>query len=384
MKLTLPTKPFIAELKALLPAVATRPGLPMLSGVRLDASDDGLAVEATDLELTGRRVVHDDVTVDGTGSVVAPAKELIKALKAMTEPEIDLESDPTGARAEVCVRVGARTVTLQGWDVEDWPAVQRLAEVDPIASIEAPALADALERVVLCASHDESRPVLTCVALYFEEDPAGLEVVATDSYRLGATRVPVSSPVRATDGPLLVPARAVRLLAKQLKAADGTVQILALAGSGEDSWTERVGFVVPGAEWTVRAIDGEFPNWRQVVPEPDGGSFDFDPEEHTSALRAAASVRSTAGAPVRLSLDRTCSLTLREPDLGEMREQLAEARFTPNGPGAVDVAFNPDYLADAIRFCGAERGRMWVRDGLRPVLFEGPDRRYVLMPIRLP
>jgi DNA polymerase III sliding clamp (beta) subunit (PCNA family) len=107
-------------------------------------------------------------------------------------------------------------------------------------------------------------------------------------------------------------------------------------------------------------------------------------EELTAALRAAASVRSTTGAPIRLSLDRTCSLALKEPDLGEMREQLAEARFTPNGAGALKVAFNPDYLADAIRFCGAERGRMWVRDGLKPVLFEGPDRRYVLMPIRMP
>ena len=120
------------------------------------------------------------------------------------------------------------------------------------------------------------------------------------------------------------------------------------------------------------------------MPESDGGSFEFEPEELTSAVRAADSVRSTAGAPVRLTLDRTCSLALREPDLGEMREQLAEATFTPNGAGAVEVAFNPDYLADAIRFCGVERGRMWVRDALKPVLFEGPERRYVLMPIRMP
>jgi hypothetical protein len=55
----------------------------------------------------------------------------------------------------------------------------------------------------------------------------------------------------------------------------------------------------------------------------------------------------------------------------------------PTGRGRW-IAFNPEYLADAIRFCGAERGRMWVRDGLKPVLFEGPDRRYALMPIRLP
>jgi hypothetical protein len=130
--------------------------------------------------------------------------------------------------------------------------------------------------------------------------------------------------------------------------------------------------------------EGEFPNWKQLVPNPEGGSFEFDPEELGSALRAATSVRSTNGAPVRLTLDRACSLALKDPDLGEMREALTEARFSPNRAGAMEVAFNPDYLADAIRFCGAGRGRMWVRDGLKPALFEGPDRRYVLMPIQLP
>ncbi|HYY07615.1 MAG TPA: hypothetical protein VFA25_03325 [Actinomycetota bacterium] len=171
MKLTLQRKPFIADLKTVLPAVATRPGLPMLSGIRLDSSKDGLAIEATDLELTVRRVVQDGVSVHGPGSVVVPAKVLVKALAAMTEPEIALESDPTEGRADVQLRAGTRTVTLQGWPAEDWPAVPRLAEVDPIASIQAPTMAEAIERAALCASRDESRPVLTCLALSFGQDP---------------------------------------------------------------------------------------------------------------------------------------------------------------------------------------------------------------------
>ena len=143
-------------------------------------------------------------------------------------------------------------------------------------------------------------------------------------------------------------------------------------------------FALYDAEWTVRTVEGEFPNWRQVVPEPEGGLLEFDPRELGSALRAAAAVCSTKGAPIRLSLDRVCSLAVKEHDLGEMREALTGARFSPNGAGAMEVAFNPDYLADAIRFCGAERGRMWGRDALKAVLFDSPDRRYALMPIRVP
>jgi DNA polymerase-3 subunit beta len=236
--------------------------------------------------------------------------------------------------------------------------------------------------VALCASVDESRPVLTCVALFLRQDPPALEVVSTDSYRLGVAKIPLEAGFRVSDGPLLIPARAIRLLAKQLKGAEDAVEVRALEASGRDA--SHIAFSVPDAEWTVRTVEGEFPNWKQVVPTPEGGSFEFDPEELGSALRAATSVRATTGAPVRITLDRTCSLTLKDPDLGEMREALAEAKFSPNGTGATEVAFNPDYLADAIRFCGAERGRMWVRDGLKPALFEGPDRRYVLMPIRMP
>ena len=383
MKLMVSAKPFTADLKSMLPAIATRSGLPMLSGVRLEVSDGVVSIEATDLELTARRVVRGDVTVDGAGSVVVPAKALVKAVAAMGGPEIVLES--CDGRAGLDVRAGTRTVTLQGWATDDWPAAPRVAAIDPIASIEASTAVDAFERVALCASSDEARPVLTCAALFFREDPAALEVVATDSYRLGVAEIPVKAGFRVSEGPLLVPARAVRLVAKQLKGAEGAVQVRALEASGaEPSRASRIAFSLPDAEWTVRTVEGEFPNWKQVVPNPEGGSLEFDPGELGSALRAATSVRSTMGVPVRLTLDRACSLALKDPDLGEMREALTEAKFSPNGAGAMEVAFNPDYLADAIRFCGAERGRMWVRDGLKPALFEGPERRYVLMPIRLP
>jgi DNA polymerase-3 subunit beta len=385
MKLTLSAKPFTADLKAVLPAIATRSGLPILSGVRLEASDNGLVIEATDLELTASRLVREHVAVDAAGSVVVPAKALAKAVAAMAEPEIALESAPNDGRAGLDVGAGTRTVTLQDWPTEDWPVVPRVAEIHSITSIGASAAADAFERAALCASDDDSRPILTGVALFFEEDPSCLEVVATNSYRLGVVRIPLASPPRVPENPLLVPARATRLLAKQLKGVGGAVQVRVLEGSGEDpSRASLVAFALPDAEWTVRTVEGEYPNWRQVVPEPEGGMLEFDTEELGSALRAAASVRSTKGAPVRLSLDRTCSLAVKEHDLGEMREALTRARFSPNGAGAIEVAFNPDYLADAIRFCGAERGRMWVRDALKAVLFDSPDRRYALMPIRTP
>jgi DNA polymerase-3 subunit beta len=385
MRLTVSTKPFTADLKAVLPAVVNRSGLPILSGVRLEASDDGLVIEATDLELTVRRLVREDIAVDAAGSVVVPAKALAKAVATMAEPEIALESAPNDGRGSLDVRAGTRTVTLQGWATEDRPAVPQVTGIDPIASVDASAAADAFERAALCASDDDSRPVLTSIAMFFKEDPPSVEVVATDSFRLGVARIPMASPAGAAESPLLVPATAIRLLAKQLKGVGCAIQVRALEASGGDaSRASLVAFALPDAEWTVRTVEGEFPNWKQVVPEPGGGLLEFDPDELGSALRAASAVHHTKGAQVRLSLDRTCSIAVRDHELGEMLEALPGANFSPNGAGAMEIAFNSDYLADAIRFCGVERGRMWVRDALKAVLFDSPDRCYALMPIRVP
>jgi DNA polymerase-3 subunit beta len=218
MQLTLSAKPLAAHLKSVLPAVDTRSGLPQLSGVRLEARDEGLIIEATDLELTARRTVRDGVTVEGEGSVVAPARALIKAVAAMDEPDVTLASAPDDRRASLQVRAGSRSVILQGWRPEEWPSVPGVAGVEPIACLDSGAAADALERAALCASGDEARPVLTSIALYFEQDPPCLEVVATDSYRLGVTRIGLQSTPRTGANPLLVPARAIRSLAKQLRA----------------------------------------------------------------------------------------------------------------------------------------------------------------------
>jgi DNA polymerase III sliding clamp (beta) subunit (PCNA family) len=140
-------------------------------------------------------------------------------------------------------------VTLQGWATDDWPAAPPVAEIDPIASIDASTVADAFERAALCASDDDSRPVLASVGLFFREDPPCIEVVATDSCRLGVARVPLASPARDAESPLLVPARAIRLLTKQLKGVGGAVQIRALGALGGDPpRTSLVEFALPGAE----------------------------------------------------------------------------------------------------------------------------------------
>jgi len=379
MKLTLSKKHFAAALKAALPAVSTRPGIPVLTGVRLQAEDDGLTIEATDLELAIRRKVEGNVSLEEPGSMLVPAKPLGKAVEAM-EDDLGLTSASEDGRPRLHVTAGKRTLVLQALPEEEWPAIQPLSEATTLARVGTADLADAFERAALCASTDEMRPILTGVALFFEEDSASFEVVATDSYRMGAVRVPLAKEPRVPERPPLLSARIAKALARQLKKAEGEVEILSL--DSPEGREPRVAFAFSGAVWTVRTIEGEFPNWRQVMPEPEGGLLEADSSELTSAVKAAASVRTSKEAPVRLSLEKSCLLTLSEPDAGTFIEELADARFSPDGVGAIEVSFNPTYLLDGVRFTGEERTRMWVRDGLKPALMEGSGRRYAVMPIR--
>lgn len=379
MRFTLSKKRLIAAVKAVLAAVPTRPGLPVLTGVRIDAGGSLLSVKATDLELAIEEFVATDAAVDEAGAAIVAAKRLLKALQAMSEDDVTLTATAPGeGRPTVDVSAGNRTVSLDASPVEEWPEFPSQEATTRVADVEAPALADALARAELCASTDEARPILTAVALSFDEGAETLEVVATDSYRLGLVRIPLAATPSAPERPLLVPARTAKALAKRLKG-EREVRILTDPGPGVGP---RAVFSFGKADWWVRTIEGEFPNWRQVMPEPEGGCLEFDASELESALKAACAVRGSGSAPVRLALDGDCALTLSEPDLGTVREELAGARFSPDGVGALEVAFNPEYLRDGIRFAGTDRGRLWVRDGLKAALFEGPDCSYAVMPIR--
>jgi DNA polymerase-3 subunit beta len=373
MKFVVSKKRFATALKTIAPAVGIKSTLPVLTGVRITATDSGLVLEGTDLEASARVILHDDVKVEQPGGVVTPMKALGKAIASMTADEIAIESTETPAR--VVLRSGTRTVTLDCYPVEDFPTTVDQAAFEPIASVDATALAEVFGRASLCSSKDEARPVLTSVALFFKEGSSVLEVVATDSYRMGILSVPVTTKAGETRA-MLVPSRVVKELAKQLRKSRSHVEIGSAAGG-------QIGFAFDSTFWSSRLIEGEYPNWQQIVPGETGAALEFEVDEMASALKAATAVGNGNGTPVRLNLAETTTLSLVEGDATAIRETLASAAFSPDGVGALEVAFNAVYLADALKFVGDERARMWIRDGLKPALIGPPDRRYVLMPVRL-
>src|SRR6266581_3384579 len=235
-------------------AVSTRASVQILSGVLLRAEAGRLHLAATDMELSLRSSIEADV--DGEGSVVVPGRLLVDLVRLLPASEVMFEH-----RAEegvVHVTCGASTASLHTYAAEDFP---RLPDLDAVGTftVDRETLLDTVARVSRSASRDESRPVLTGILVRFEHGK--LVMAATDSYRLSVKETELSGDVPELEA--IIPARALAELARIAQAGE-SVEL----GVHEN----QVVFAADDVWLTTRRIDGQFPNYKQLLPE----SFEHD------------------------------------------------------------------------------------------------------------
>src|SRR3954453_1452675 len=285
-------------------AVSTRASVQILSGVLLRGEGSRLHLAATDMELSLRSSVA--AQVDGEGSVVVPGRLLVDLVRLLPDSEVTIEhrADESG----VHVTSGSSTSTLHTYAAEDFP---RLPDLDAMGTftVDRQSLLDTVSRVARSASRDESRPVLTGILVRFE--PGKLVMAATDSYRLSVKETPVTGTL--PDLEAIIPARALQELAR------------IASGSDEVQLGVQDNHVVFGADstWlTTRRIDGQFPNYRQLLPEQFEHEVPLPREEVLDVVRRV-SLMAQRNSPIRLRFAEG-ELTVRAvtQDVGEASESL--------------------------------------------------------------
>lgn len=361
---------FRAERDALLDALATTAraaatrgsALPALSGVRLEVTGEVLHLAGSDLDLT----VQVEMAVAGIadGVCVIPARLGTDIVRAV-EP-------------------GAVTVTLEGgeaviaagrsqFSVRVLPAEEFLRLPDSAGdavTLDAAALAAALSQVIRAASRDDARPILAGVLMTAE--PAGLRLVATDSYRLAMRDLPGTT-VLAEGQHVLVPARALGELGRVLSGAEQVTLRLGL---------DQASFEVGQVQVTTRLIEGDFPNYRALVPSGYPNRLVVGKEPLLDAVRRVKLLAREA-TPIRLALRPDgLELTAVTHDVGQAREDL-DAKY--EGTEMV-VAFNPEFLIDGVEATPGNDVVLETLDALKPATLrstEGTDFLYLLMPVRV-
>jgi DNA polymerase-3 subunit beta len=345
-------------------AATSRTGtLPVLSGVRLDVSGGELTVTGTDLELTIRLTVP--VHSDSDGSAVVPARlvsEIVRALPAGAV-EVSLGDD------EMAISAGRSQFSVRPLSLSDYPA-QVEPEADAV-TLQSAEVADALRQVVRAASTDDARAVLTGVLIAAEDE--GIKMVATDSYRLAVRDLPQSS-MLAAGQKVLVPGRA---LAELQRILSGDAELKVRLGAREAV------FEAGETRLTTRLIEGEYPNYRNLLPSAYPNLLTVGREALLEALRRVK-ILAQDSTPVRLTLGGdTLQLTAITQDVGNAHEEI-DAGYD----GAeMTVAFNPDYLASGIDAVEGDEVTLATMDPMKPAVLRGvghDEYLYLLMPVRVP
>jgi DNA polymerase-3 subunit beta len=343
--------------------VSSRPGIPALTGVHMEAVEGGeLTLMTTDLEVSARLSI--EVQVQEPGLALVPARLLGDTVKSLSDAPVEFETDQHQAR----LRCAAYEGTLRLLPVEDFPTLQEPSGIR--IGVEAGRFAEAVSQVGRAASRDEARPVLTGVLL--EVSREGVVLVATDSYRLSIRELVASAEAEAK---AIVPERALTEAGRAASADEkGSVELFV-----DDS---QVSCKIGGLTLTSRLIEGEFPNYRQLLPETHESRLEVSRQQLLDAVRRVGLLaRDTT--PVRLEFNALgVKLSSSSPDLGQAVETV-EARYEGED---LTVAFNPHYLADGLTAANGDTVRIDVRDGLKPgvVRGDGDEFTYLVMPVRLP
>jgi DNA polymerase-3 subunit beta len=343
-------------------AVSTRGAVQVLGGILLQAEAGRLSLAATDMEISIRASL--DGELDGDASVVVPGRLLTDLVRLLPSDSVTLAYEE--GEGVLAVTSGSHSSRLNVYSAEDFP---RLPPLDvALHEIDAGALLATIDKVGRAASRDESRPVLTGVLVRFEGDQ--LIMAATDSYRLAVkeTTLTASGP----DLDAIIPARALQELSRLAVSAE-TVEI----GVHENHVIFSAGDV-----WlTSRRIDGQFPNYKQLLPE----SFEIEIATPRTALLEVvrrAGLMAQRNAPLRLKFaEGELTVSAQTQDVGEATESLP---IDYSGE-ELEIGFNPDFLRDGLEAVAADTVQLKLINRLRPGLIAAPDESfwYLIMPIRL-
>src|SRR6476619_940797 len=364
LRMTVSRDELASRLAIVARGVSTRTTVLVLGGIQLRAEAGKLHLAATDMEVSLRASL--DASVDGEGTVVVPGRLLLDIARSLPEGEVTLEHRPD--EAVVVVTSGTANYRLHTYSSEDFP---RLPDVDNVVlhTIDRDALAETIARVSRSASRDESRPVRTGILVRFE--PNKLVMAATDSYRLAVKETPVEAPLPELEA--IVPARALTELAR---IGQGAEQIE--LGVHEN----QVVFGVDGIWLTTRRIDGQFPNYKQLIPE----SFEYEvtlPRDEVLDVVRRIAVMAQRNSPLRLRFaEGELTVSARTQDVGEAQESLP----APFSGEPLEIGFNAEFLRDGIESVTGETVRFRLISPLRPCVLQAEgtdDFLYLIMPIRL-
>lgn len=336
----------------------------VLKCVRLTAAGDELLVGATDLEVALRGSIR-QVEIQRPGDILVPADKLTQIARESTDETLTVVVEE-----QVChVRGQDSHFEVYGQDPKDFPPIPDLAG-EPDVEVAVDVLCRLIEQTSFSVAKENTRYAINGVL--WEKKGKKLRFVATDGRRL-ARAVGVATKAKSGDASMIVPSRTIHVLQRVLAGGEGQA---AISFSENQVITRCDGYVISSA-----LVEGQFPNYDEVIPKDNDKVIELSTEEFISAVRRAALLTNEQSKGVRLSFSsEKLILSSRAPEQGEATISM---RAGYNGDN-IDIGFNPNFLLDALRVAGAPTVSFELKETNRPgVMKAGTEFLYVVMPVSL-
>ena len=369
---------FVVERDALSDGVAwvsrslsSRPIMPVLLGVVIDAQKNGVHLAGYDLETSAKAQINADVKEEGR--VLVSGRLLSDIAKSLPNKPVTISLD--GNR--VSVVSGSAKFALPTLPVSDYPTLPELPT--ETGRLTGDLFAQAVHQVAIAAGKDDSLPVLTGVHVEIEENK--LTLAATDRYRLAVRELDWEAPRASASA--LIRARTLHDASKSLVSSNQVSLALAAPNAQE----RLIGFATQGKSMTSRMLDGKFPPYRHLLPSDRSATAIVEVTPFLDSVRRVALVADKT-IPLRLTF-APGSLTL-EAGAGEEASATEELDIAFDGEGFT-IAFNPTYLVDGLSALGTAYVDMAFTGASKPAVLSGRESadglsdssyRYLLMPMR--
>jgi DNA polymerase-3 subunit beta len=374
MKFSITKPEFLRGLTRVQTVVESRNTMPILANVLLEAragrAGSSLDLVATDLEVS-IRTTH-TCEVERAGSVTVAAKKLFEIVRELPEEKIQVEVSDNSFLTLRCARAA---FTLAGTTAEEYPTVPTISP-ERTVSVQAAVLGDMIERTMYAASSDETRFNLNGVFFERLSDSGKLRMVATDGHRLARVDRMLGSQLEGLEHGVTVPRKGLAGLKRLVDEEEA--DDVELGFEGNNGLARRGGVTL-----VMRLIEGEFPNYRQVIPGDLQLGLVLPVEPFQHALRRVALLATERSRAIKLELtEGRLAISANTPDVGQASEELDVDYAGP----PLTIAFNASYLLDAVAASGAKEIRISFRDHLSPALLTptgDEDSLAVVMPMRL-
>lgn len=367
LRITCPKDILLDKLQTVLKTVATKGTMPVLSGIRIQKiSNEALELASTDMDLSLRLKL--DAAVEGEGATVAPGRLFTDVVRSLPQGDVLLQMK--GDEQTIAITSGLANFTLNCLPAADFPRLPEMQDTETF-EVESEPLVATINTVARAASRDETRPVLTGILVKFGKDR--LKMVATDSYRLSVRETKAKSSI-ADKKEVIVPRASLEELARLCgQSAAEVIKVSIVDGQ-----------IIFGIDETIlasRLIDGQFPNYQQLLPDEFKHEIPLDKDELMDVV-GRIGLMAQKNAPLRLGFtEGQLTVSAQTPQVGEAREQVPVAFQGEE----LEIGFNPEFLREGVESVQEEQALLRIISPLKPGLIKGAtdDFLYLIMPVRL-